>query len=775
VQNLSCILGLAVGFSAFIFGTYWWYWENHFDTFHPEADRTYAITTTGIAQLADGSDSELNQVHRDDVAAFLQSLPEIENYSLCNMAGLDYKDEDGETAERIMGLNVDTAFFALFSSDFLDGGYRDLPFDNSFILLTEKTARRFFGKTDCAGEVFPLAKGSLKIAGVIRDYPSSTDFRIDFLRLSNSLYNGVERTSFYVQLHRQADLKAVSEKVKAYRSQAKVRFNQEQVKNWSFRLRSLPEVHIVCHPELRGRFLNIRLLGFAGLLALLCSLMNALVLFLARQQRKRAKNKTFRSLGASGFYLFWKSLMDLLLPVMLAAAVTFVLVSVLFPSYQNYTRWEGYGIYENYSGTITLNALSGYSLKWLGLILALFLLAASVLVVRMIRPAGFRSLVYLRNALIVAQIFIGSFFFFVSLSLYRQVSFTQKKDKGIVVDNIVQADVGYYSGVDVRALGGELLRSPHVEAVTYTVSPVLTDLGDYYAQTQTDLAPADYPEDALSSLDLFDVEPDFFDFFGIRLQEGEFPKERNELIVNSTLRQLLPETFSLEKPVRARQTEMRICGVIQDYHYTTMQYAVKGVVFRLRPEPGIPYVDEPYQYVYARLNPENHAKGMEHVNAVLDRTATGKDVAPGKRLLVLTDIQARFERPERVLFRVFGLLSILCIAVVSIGIYSLVALTVEQRRKEIAIRKINGAEIRDILALFLRNYLLLVIAGNVLALPVAYAFMSRWLEYYAYRTALSGGLFALVFVATCLIVLLSIFEKVRRAAKENPAEVIKTE
>ncbi|MDR1339061.1 MAG: ABC transporter permease, partial [Prevotellaceae bacterium] len=110
-----------------------------------------------------------------------------------------------------------------------------------------------------------------------------------------------------------------------------------------------------------------------------------------------------------------------------------------------------------------------------------------------------------------------------------------------------------------------------------------------------------------------------------------------------------------------------------------------------------------------------------------------------------------------------------------IGIYSLVSLTVEQRRKEIAIRKINGAEIRDILALFLRNYILLVVAGNLFALPVAYAFMKRWLEYYVYRTSLSGWLFALVFVATCLIVLLSIFERVRRAAGENPAEVVKSE
>ncbi|MDR3261891.1 MAG: FtsX-like permease family protein [Tannerella sp.] len=118
------------------------------------------------------------------------------------------------------------------------------------------------------------------------------------------------------------------------------------------------------------------------------------------------------------------------------------------------------------------------------------------------------------------------------------------------------------------------------------------------------------------------------------------------------------------------------------------------------------------------------------------------------------------------------ILSAICILVVSFGIYSLVTLTIEQRRKEIAIRKINGAEIRDILVLFIKNYLLLVIAGNVLSLPTAYFFIDRWLEYYVYRTSLSWWLFALVFIVTCLIVLFSIFEKVRIAAKENPARAI---
>jgi ABC-type antimicrobial peptide transport system permease subunit len=201
-----------------------------------------------------------------------------------------------------------------------------------------------------------------------------------------------------------------------------------------------------------------------------------------------------------------------------------------------------------------------------------------------------------------------------------------------------------------------------------------------------------------------------------------------------------------------------------------MQYPVKGLVFHLQRDD----LQTPYQYIYIKTKPENHDIAVQHVKAVLETVETG-DVAPGRQILDVQDIQDEFDRPEKTLFRIFGFLSLICILVVSFGIYSLVTLTIEQRKKEIAIRKINGAEVRDILVLFIRNYLLLVIIGNVLSLPVAYYFIARWMENYVYRTALSWWLFAVVFIATCLIVLLSIFEKVRMAAKENPAEVVKTE
>ena len=165
---------------------------------------------------------------------------------------------------------------------------------------------------------------------------------------------------------------------------------------------------------------------------------------------------------------------------------------------------------------------------------------------------------------------------------------------------------------------------------------------------------------------------------------------------------------------------------------------------------------------------------LEHLHEITSHIQND-NVNRSKMFTELSDLIDRFNRPEKVIFTIFSILSLVCILISTFGIYSLVSLATEQRRKEIAIRKVNGATFYHILQLFFREYFILVTLGNVFALPVGYLVIKRWLETYANHTTLPAGLFLLVFLITCGIVLLSIFRQVKRAAATNPAEVIKTE
>ena len=762
-QNVVCVLGLTIGLTAFILGAYWHYWENHFDDFHPNAQYLYGITTTGIAKSAIGTPQEIDQLHGDDVNWMLENIPEIEKYCATNFIALRFM-EDGKNVN-VMGLHVDSTFFSMFYADFIYGGYKQAPYNGSCIVLTESAAKKYLGKTDCIDEIFPA--GNKKIVGVIRDYPANTDFRFEFLSLSESVYNPRNRTSFYVQINPHARISDIREKIENHQSVAQNTMIPDEQKDWSFNFRTMSEIHLNCHSELENRFHNIRLLSIAGLLGLISSLMNHLVLFIGQQLKRQRRNNTFRSLGASTAYLFTKSLIDLLIPLIFALAVSIFFMNVMFPDFQSYTQWQDYGLYVDYVSKPDFNVMILTALKWSGLVIVLFLFTGMLIIAGMLGKTGKHTPLALRRILIVCQVLIGSFFFFVALSLYKQFHFMQNKDKGLRVENIIQIDAGGWSSFDYQIMKEELLRSPYIEDITFTTDPVLMEIGDHYLSI---IAGVMVDEVRYSDIRYFVVEPNFLDFFGMKMKEGEWMSEETDVVMNEAQTQLFGEKNLSGQPIKTYIGEGKISGILNNYNYSSMQYPITGLVFILQGKNT--FVS--YSYAYIKTSPANRNKALEHVQKYMDTQQLTK-VADEQQFLALTDIMDNFNRPERTLSAIFGILSLACILVVSFGIYSLITLTIEQRRKEIAIRKTNGAEFVDILRLFFREYLILVIIGNALALASGYYLMQRWFETYAYHTTLSWWLFAIVLIVTSIIVFLSVVSKISEAARIEPAEALKYE
>jgi ABC-type antimicrobial peptide transport system permease subunit len=316
------------------------------------------------------------------------------------------------------------------------------------------------------------------------------------------------------------------------------------------------------------------------------------------------------------------------------------------------------------------------------------------------------------------------------------------------------------------AMKEELLRSPYIDDVTFTTTPVINELGDHYLSYISRMR---VDETQYDDLKVFVVEPNFVDFFGMKMKEGEWISAETDVVINEVQAQVFGDKSPVGQAVKiAGFGEGKINGILCDYYYSTMQYPVAGLVFHLHRENS--YVS--YQYAYLKIKPENRVKALEHARKVMETQQETREVAEGKQFLELTGVMNQFNRPERTLSMLFGLLSLACILVVSFGIHSLITLTIEQRRKEIAIRKVNGAEFSDMLRLFFREYLVLVIIGNTLALTLGYYLMQRWFETYAYHTTLSGWLFAVVFVTTGIIVFLSVVSKISKAARVNPVEAL---
>ena len=183
--------------------------------------------------------------------------------------------------------------------------------------------------------------------------------------------------------------------------------------------------------------------------------------------------------------------------------------------------------------------------------------------------------------------------------------------------------------------------------------------------------------------------------------------------------------------------------------------------------------ERPY-LIYVRYAKGHKKEVMEHLREITSHIQND-NVNRNKMFTELSDLVDLFNRPEKVIFTIFSILSLVCILISTFGIYSLVSLSAQQRKKEIAIRKVNGATFYHILQLFFREYLILVVISNLFALPIGYILMKRWLETYANHIHLTIWSFIAVFFITCVIVLLSIFRQVKEAAQANPAESVKSE
>lgn len=515
-------------------------------------------------------------------------------------------------------------------------------------------------------------------------------------------------------------------------------------------------------------------------MAFLSALINLLVLFIGQQQRKQQKNRSYLCIGASTTSMITKSFIELALPLIIAFLISFCLIESIYPYYESYTTWNRYGIYENVSRHLSRTSLLGNTLSLAGICMLVFLLICyypirNLLEHKIQKPALFKQ------GLIIVQIFIGSLFFITSIGLFRQLHFILSKDKGIDYERVIQVDLGYGTSfqTDLSVLKPEMANHPYVEEVTYTCgnTPVFTEQGDWYGSFYSYFCFDPNEAKPNSYNPVIVADKDFFSFFKLQLKAGSWPSDATpySYMVNATCLQTLGYTDLLERPIyiKGQASQARVCGVIKDYLYAPMQYPILPLFFTTYENPMVKDFERPY-LVYVRYAKGYKKEVLEHLHEITSHIQND-NVNQSKMFTELSDLVDLFNWPEKVIFTIFSILSLVCILISTFGIYSLVSLATEQRRKEIAIRKVNGATFYHILQLFFREYFILVTLGNVFALPVGYLVIKRWLETYANHTTLPAGLFLLVFLITCGIVLLSIFRQVKRAAATNPAEVIKTE
>ena len=408
----------------------------------------------------------------------------------------------------------------------------------------------------------------------------------------------------------------------------------------------------------------------------------------------------------------------------------------------------------------------GKSLLYFLMVLALSLVLLLPFVFRYssLRPERSRSGRRLK-VMVGLQLFISLLAIFCTVVLMKQLNYLQHTDLGWERRNIAAFTLLYPDNAKDEIVD-RVRQMPFVSRVLTGYYGLLPE----GARSSVSIDWEGKPED----LEMKDTRMTCLDdtlaaFYGIRLAAGEFIRQdagEGQVMLNeSAVRAMgIADPIGMTLTYRNKQ-KATVVGVVRDFHITAPTIPVQPTLYVRRfdwtsgshvllkyHEGAWPELRHRVDSLFAKDYPEVHY-----------------------RLVNVMDEYNAYLKAEHLLMRLLAFVSTVCILVSAFGIFSMITLSCERRRKEVAIRKVNGARVGDILGLFAREYLLLLAAAAVVAFPVGYVLMKRWLESYVEQTPLSWWLYAVIFLGMALLVALCIGWRVWRAANENPAEVVKRE
>ena len=246
---------------------------------------------------------------------------------------------------------------------------------------------------------------------------------------------------------------------------------------------------------------------------------------------------------------------------------------------------------------------------------------------------------------------------------------------------------------------------------------------------------------------------------------------REDIIINESLARKLGWSAqeAIGKIIRTNAYEQKIVGVVKDCHFGPPTSKMLNVAFIADDMTGMCFWNTSVFFKYKEGTWPECKRALEEMCA--------EEKAMGEVFHIYNEEETynAYLRAEDMLTRLLTFASVVCVFIAIFGIYSLVTLTCEQRRKEIAIRKVNGANVKDILLMFFREYLVMLLIAAMVAFPVTYAIVKRWIEGYIRQMDISIWPFLLVFMGLLVVVIISISWRVWKAANENPADVVKSE
>ena len=783
--SLINIAGLSIGMAVSFVILMYVQDELSYDKFNKNADKIARI----IFQ-ADINGGKINEsVVMPPVAQTMKKdFPEVEDATRLRRYGtpkITYKDKTFKDDQFAF---VDPNFLNIFTLPMIEGDAKTALVQPHTIVITRTTAKKFFGNENALGKILSFNDNTetYTVTGVIENIPSNSHFHFEIFGSMTGLQAATSDTwlgsNYYTYLllkpgtdykKMEAKFPAMIAKYMGPQIQQEMGLSLEQFRtkgnSLGFKLQPLTSIHLHSNTnneiEPGGNASYVYIFGVIAIFMLLIACVNFINLSTAGAT-KRAKEVGVRKVAGSGrFQLIKQFLFESVLITLFALIIAFVLINFVLPVFSNISGKQlNFGVKPVIS-FIVLSLLVGVTA---GIYPAFYLSSFKPIAVLKGKLTANKSF-GLRSTLVVFQFFISVALIIGTIVVYQQMKYIENKNLGYNKEQVLTIPDSYVLGKNEQVYKQEMLKDPRIVNATLSFYKPAgpSNYNNALAYPQGD-------ESHLLNAVEYHVDEQYIPTMGMQMASGrnfskDFTTDSFALIINESAARALgwKDMSAIGKIIirqnsdRGKDVPFHVIGVVKDFNFKSLHETISPLLMNLQPEGGLIFkiktTDVPGLLATMKKKWDTYNTGEPFTYSFMD------------------DLFNKTYAAEQKTGTILNIFSVLIIFVACLGLFGLVTYTAEQRTKEIGIRKVLGASVSQVTKMLSKEFLKLVLLASLIAFPVAWWAMNKWLQSFAYRINISWWVFIVAGFTALLIALVTVSFQAIKAAIANPVKSLRTE
>ena len=772
------IFGLAVGMTVCLLMLMYVVNETSYDDFHKKGDRIYRLTCNWGTE---GSKMKFAGTMPAFGPALNTEIPEVEVAArLRHNSEMIILGEQNEKYKQSGIFHADPQVFDIFSWNLLEGDPSTVLSEPFSVVITQKMASKYFDNGDPVGKTLDIDGNLYQVTGVLEDFPPNTHLECEMLISYQTIHSLGQYPSepwtqwgdnlVYFVLRENSSLEGVADKINAMLNQNTGDWFTNKM---DLVLQPLAKIHWDTESRgdigPKGNIVYVYLFLSAAILVLAIACFNFMNLSTSRYLDRMKEVGVRKVVGASRKQLIRQFLTESLLVAVVSMVFGVLLFHVLYSSLYAYLD-APFGF--NLSHFIDLYAIVFVMILIVGFLAGSYpawfmsrFHPADIMNKKNVRSGSRLSF---RNVLVVLQFAISIILIIGTIIIYQQIDFMKNTNLGFDKEDVVLAYFPF-TNPDAKekypVLKTEFLKNQNIVEVTgvYTVPGI-------NSQYNTTIRKIGAGEEDSVSIQVLPADFGFVKSLGLEIISGrdfseDFSLDRQESVI---LNEAAVKMLGYEDPIGQKlnlfgKRDVSVIGVVKDFHVKSLHHKIG---------PMLIYIDPKFYLLTAtKIEPENAEATLAYMGDVWKTVLGGTEFD----YRYMKDAYNSFYAAEEKTGKLISIFTILALFISCLGLFGLTAFMTNRRVKEIGIRKVLGASVRSIAALYSREFTKWVIISNIVAWPVAYFLIDRWLGSFAYRIALTPVPFILSGAAALSIALVTVGTHAVKAAMANPADSLRSE